>query len=447
MWILERMHGHQLLTRLSRMSLEHGHITAVLLVGSVIVGVGTLLLLRWLPRRAALVALGLSVLGSATGAMFVWLSFRPLPAQLPASNFVWIALAMFGVIGAALVLLRRPGLARGLSVTAFAGLAAIVAVGQVNAQTGTYPTLGSLVGHWPVGSVENVAFDSLPGAEPWVQRGLPTETHWQVPVRMPSNGVVTEAAIPGNVSGFDARPATLYLPPAYLADPRAELPVLVLVAGEPGSPSDWLDSGRLATTVDAYASRHSGLAPVVVVPDALGDYDANPGCMDSALGNVATYLDQDVPNWIESNLQVNPDAAQWAIGGFSYGGTCAIEMAVNFPDRYPSFLDFSGQDEPSTGDHEDTVAAMFDGDESAFDAVNARDLMAQNRYPQLSGVFVAGEDDDIYRPQQEIMFEAARAADMNVDYYTLPGGHSGDVWGTALELEMDWLGRTLALTP
>ncbi len=68
------------------------------------------------------------------------------------------------------------------------------------------------------------------------------------------------------------------------------------------------------------------------------------------------------------------------------------------------------------------MAAMFDGDESAFDAVNARDLMAQNRYPQLSGVFVAGEDDDIYRPQQEIMFEAARAADMNVDYYTLPGG-------------------------
>lgn len=60
------MHGHQLLTRLSRMSLEHGHITAVLLVGSVIVGVGTLLLLRWLPRRAALVALVLSVLGSAT---------------------------------------------------------------------------------------------------------------------------------------------------------------------------------------------------------------------------------------------------------------------------------------------------------------------------------------------------------------------------------------------
>ena len=106
------MHGHQLLTRLSRMSLEHGHITAALLVGSVIVGVGTLLLLRWLPRRAALVALGLSVLGSATGATFVWLSFRPLPAQLPASNFVWIALAMFGVIGAALVLLRRPGLAR-----------------------------------------------------------------------------------------------------------------------------------------------------------------------------------------------------------------------------------------------------------------------------------------------------------------------------------------------
>lgn len=446
MWILEQMHGHRLLTRLSRMSLEHGHITVVLLVASILVVVGTAVLCRWLTRRSMVVAAVSALLGSAACAAVVWLRYRPLPTQLPASSFGWIALAAFGVVGASLVLWRRPGVLRAAAVTAVAGLAVVVAMGQVNAQTGTYPTVGSLVGHWPVGTVDEIAFDAVPGHESAVQRGLPTESHWQAPVQMPGNGLVTEATIPGTVSGFDAREATIYLPPAYLTDPRAQLPVLVLVAGEPGSPSDWLYGGRLAVTVDAYASAHDGLAPVVVVPDALGAYDANPGCMDSALGNVATYLDQDVPNWIAGHLQVNPDAAQWAIGGYSYGGTCAIEMAVNYPERYPTFLDFSGQVEPSTGDHEDTVAAMFGGDEDAFAAVNALDLMARHTYRQLSGVFVVGEDDEIYRPQQQVMADAARAAGMNVSAYTIPGGHSGEVWGTALEMELDWLGRTLALT-
>jgi enterochelin esterase-like enzyme len=279
-----------------------------------------------------------------------------------------------------------------------------------------------------------------------VQAGTPVDSAWRPPVRMPAAGIVTEATIPGTESGFVARPAVLYLPPAYLTSPRAVLPVMVMIAGQPGAPQDWFTGGRLATTLDAYAARHQGLAPVVVVVDALGWQEANPLCLDSALGHDATYLARDVPAWITATLQVSTDPAHWAIGGFSYGGTCAIQLAVNYPDVYPNFLDFLGQDEPSLGDHASTVAAAYAGDEAAFSAVNPADVLHRHPFPELTGVFVAGATDDEYRPQQQRMFAAARAAGASVRYYELPGGHEAATWASALEHELDWAGRQLGLT-
>jgi len=49
-------------------------------------------------------------------------------------------------------------------------------------------------------------------------------------------GVVSTVVIPGSVSGFAARPAWVYLPPAALVRNPPALPVLVLLHGQPGSP-------------------------------------------------------------------------------------------------------------------------------------------------------------------------------------------------------------------
>ena len=85
---------------------------------------------------------------------------------------------------------------------------------------------------------------------------------------MPESGTVVRAVIPAPVSHEVSSTAFVYLPPAYLATPRADLPVLVLIHGVPGEPSDWLRNGRIAQFMDDYASVHKGLAPIVVLPDA-----------------------------------------------------------------------------------------------------------------------------------------------------------------------------------
>ena len=189
--------------------------------------------------------------------------------------------------------------------------------------------------------------------------------------------------IPPTRSGFAARAAWVYLPPAWFAADRPLLPVLMLIGGQPGGPRDWLDGGRLAQRMDAWAAAHGGLAPVVVMPDALGGPVADPMCLDSALGRTDTYLSQDVPAWVTSTLHVDPDHTHWAVGGFSFGGTCALQLAVGHPDLFPTFFDASGQQGPTLGDAAKTVAVAFHGDEAAY---AAHDPLTVLRSRQWSGI-------------------------------------------------------------
>lgn len=123
-----------------------------------------------------------------------------------------------------------------------------------------------------------------------------------------------------------------------------------------------------------------------------------------------------------------------------------MQMAVNHATVYPTFLDISGQVEPTLGDRTKTVSAAFGGDASRFVAVNPVDVMARNSLTDSHGVFVVGAQDDEYRPQAQKLFKVARAAGMHVQYQEVPGGHDFGVWRKGLVDNLDWLGTRLGLT-
>jgi len=369
--------------------------------------------------------------------------WRPFPDALPPSIDFWVGVGVGGLLLAVPRLRHGRGVcSRTLTVLAAVSVL-LTASSQVNLFFRAFPTVATALRH---AAGRQVYFATVPGPAATLITGAPVERVWVAPSSMPATGEVSKVAIPGAVSGFAAREAEVYLPPAYLSTPRARLPVLVLLAGQPGSPTDWVTINGLAPMMDAYAARHGGLAPVVIMPDATGSILGNPLCLDSALGNVATYLSVDVPNWVRSHLQVSTDAVQWAIGGLSYGGTCSLQMAVNHATVYPTFLDISGQVEPTLGDRTKTVSAAFGGDASRFVAVNPVDVMARNSLTDSHGVFVVGAQDDEYRPQAQKLFKVARAAGMHVQYQEVPGGHDFGVWRKGLVDNLDWLGTRLGLT-
>ena len=127
------------------------------------------------------------------------------------------------------------------------------AANQVNGYFQAYPSLRVALAPWldPKPELTGTVAVNETVARP----GQAVESIWHPPRGMPKTGAVYQVSIPGVRSGFAARPGYIYLPPAYLATPRPQLPVLVLLGGQPGDPRAWVDSGQIQAMMDGFANR------------------------------------------------------------------------------------------------------------------------------------------------------------------------------------------------
>lgn len=396
---------------------------------------------RWWTRQVPVAVAG-GVLAAGAVAVAV-AALRPFPDLLPLRVLAWMGVAVVAV--GLLWMRRRNGWWRGAA--AVMAVVAVLAMSlvKINAYYGYRPTIAAVLG---IPGADQVAPDDLLH-RPGLVVALPRQAlshSWHPPPDMPAVGRITTIPIPGRRSHFPARPAWLYLPPAYLGSVRARLPVLVLIAGQPGGPQDWVFAGRLAAIMNSFAAAHDGLAPIVVVPDVTGSALGNTLCLDSRLGAAETYLADDVPEWAGATLDV--DMTRFAIGGFSFGGTCALQLPLRRPDVFRTFLDVSGQLAPTLGDLAGTVRAAFGGDMGAYRRVDPLTELRTTRYPDTAGMFVVGRNDEVYRPQAEQLAVAARGAGLAVTLREVPGEHSWAIASDALVTALPWIaGRTGLLDP
>jgi S-formylglutathione hydrolase FrmB len=291
----------------------------------------------------------------------------------------------------------------------------------VNAHVGNYRTLGQALGY--------------------VSRE-PSLTDMDNSGR-PESGVVVSMDIPARYSHFPARPAQVYVPPAWFAHPRPKLPVVVLLHGTPGGPEDWLDGGRATVTADAWAHDHGGVAPILVMPDINGTADGDTECVDSARGRAETYLSTDVPAFIRSRLVTRDVGHDWAVAGMSEGGSCAAMLALRHPAVYSTFGDYGGLAGPRTGTTNDpagTVDTLFAGSRDAFDQHEPARLLAGGHFPGLGGWFESGSDDGDPLAAAKQLEPLSTAAGIDTHLVVVPrAGHSPDVWQTAFADSLPWL--------
>ena len=190
---------------------------------------------------------------------------------------------------------------------------------------------------------------------------------------------------------------TLYLPPAALVPDPPELPVLIMMMGQPGGPEQDKSSVR---ELDALARQNHGLAPITLTIDQLGNPFQNPACVDSDLGKVYTYVTKDVVNYIHRNLNVDRRRTEWAVGGYSNGGECALSFGAKRPDLFGSILDISGELKPLNGTEANTVSVIFKGNHAAFAAEEPANIMKARRYPDELAIFTSGSQDLVYGPRR-----------------------------------------------
>ena len=340
----------------------------------------------------------------------------------------WTFLVLFVLVSVVLVvalvvaLRRRHGRAA-VIVVATALLVLNVCAG-VNASFDYFRTLGDVLG--------------LPPSDEFALAALLARKD------VPANGIVTTVTIPPRASGFAAREAMIYVPPAFFARPRPALPVVVLLHGTPGTPQDWLDGGQAAASADTYARGNRGRAPILVMPDVNGSVDADTECVDGPAGRAETYLTTDVVGFVRQVFHPAAPGKQWAVAGLSEGGTCALMLALRHPTLFAAFGDYSGLAGPRVGDTNadtaPTVAALFAGSPGVFAAHEPASLLAARRFPHLGGWFEVGDADPEPLAAQTALVPAAREAGISTCAVVVPGGgHTFDVFARAFADSLPWI--------
>ena len=370
---------------------------------------------RWLPIQL----LG-ALAGAGVGLILAWLVsdvWNSFGVALTLITRMWFALGVGG-IGFAIAGLWRARAWRVVVGSASVILFAFAGAIGVNVDVAEFPTLGSALG---VNAIHKL---TLPVAQPTPTSTIPESLaqSWHAPADLPKVGTVGYVTIPGTVSHFAARSAVVYLPPAALVAGAPRLPMLELLSGQPGGPSSLITSGAMASILDQFAAAHHGLAPIVVVPDQLGSPQLNPMCVDSVLGNSATYLTVDVTNWITHHLHVLPSGADWAIGGFSQGGTCSIQLGTKYRGLFGSILDIAGELAPHHGSIPATIASAFGGSAAEYTAATPLTLLASGApYADTLGIFVIGQNDARFGAASLTVSKAAEAAGMTMHHLVSPG--------------------------
>ena len=361
---------------------------------------------------------------------------QQIPIGAPQSLYVWLCIACL-VAGLVVAGWRRAHWPRRIC-GVVAVLLAVVSAGSAVNQTFAYFT----------------TFDHLFGksANHFLDNAQLTAMRKQVARtgQLPDHGATLSVEIPGKNLKFTPRPAYVWVPPAWFARNHPQLPVVELLHGTPGDPSNWTKSSSADATALAFAEQHHGMAPILVMPDINGSWDADTECVNSAMfGAVETYLTQAVPEFMRKNFNAKADPGSFAIAGLSEGGLCATTLALNNPKVYVAFGNYSGDESPTYqyASKQQTVHTLFGGSQASYDAHNPPYLLAHQRFTGVAGWFAAGAQDAGALQAAHALQPLAVNAGLDTCIETPPGRHSFDFWSQAFKDSLPWLSWKLKLTP
>ncbi|WP_343997045.1 alpha/beta hydrolase, partial [Williamsia deligens] len=356
-------------------------------------------------KRWGVIWLPIGALAGAIAAVTVFgvLDARGLePGSAPAAFWTWIVVAV-GLLVAAIVGVRTARWWQN-GVTAVAVLLSVFCLAlSLNQWSGYYPTFTRA---WA-----GISDEPLPR-----ETTLDRLNTFRNSTSAAKEGRIVAIDVPHGRSGFRARTEYVYLPPAWFTGAQPpRLPAVMMIGGVINTPEDWVRSGDALQTVDAYARDHRGVAPILVLPDPSGNLTTDTECVDGPRGNVDTHLVDEVRPYVVQRFGASPAARNWAVVGWSMGGTCAIDLVARHPDDFATFVDISGDIGPNTGDKQTTIKTLFGNDEEAWNRFDPTTVMLRHGpYRDVAGWFVSegrrGRDGTLHSPQITAATKLAQVA-------------------------------------
>ena len=254
------------------------------------------------------------------------------------------------------------------------------------------------------------------------------------------------------------RDVYVYLPPQYFQKRfrHYKFPVIELLHGSPGGPRAWVDVMGVIPTFLSLLGTHPDDAAVLVMPDTDGGPQYGLQCLNNPGGiQDMTFVARDVPDAIARIARVQPPGRAWGLAGYSEGGYCAANIALQDPTGYGAAGVLSGSFAPIRSQvpagnkpgGKPLKVDVFLGHPGLRLINTPREYVTRVPVNDMLPAFwlAAGAQDkeDVLAAQD--FRQVLQTRMVNVPLMVVPGGgHQASVWRAALGPMLSWMTRPLA---
>jgi enterochelin esterase-like enzyme len=269
-------------------------------------------------------------------------------------------------------------------------------------------------------------------------------------------GYLFQTTITGQRSHI-SRDVYVYLPPQYFQKAYAQyrFPVIELLHGSPGDPSAWLDALGLIPTFLNLLEAHPADAAVLVMPDTDGGKQYELQCLNDPGGlQDMTFVAQDVPDYIARIARVQPPGRAWGLAGYSEGGYCTANIALQEPESYGAAGVMSGYFVPIPSQVPEgnkpggkPIQVNDFAGHPALELINTpQEYLARVPTAELPAFWLTAGAQDASDVDAAAYFRHLLLARLaKVPLLIVPGGgHQGSVWRAALGPMLTWMTPQLA---
>src|ERR1700727_1580380 len=270
-------------------------------------------------------------------------------------------------------------------------------------------------------------------------------------------GLLFSAGIAGRHTHI-SRTAYVYLPPQYFQKAYANyrFPAIELLHGSPGLPSAWVNGMNVVPIYLNAMDSGKAKPAVLVMPNTDSGEQYGLQCLNDPGGvQDMTYVADEVPDWAAATLRVMPPGVAWGVAGYSEGGYCAANIALQRPNLFGYAGSISGYFSPV--ESQVPLGGKAGGTPvDVNDFAHSKRLLLINspdeyitRVPVSVSVplffLAAGAADQGDVQAAELFRQELLLRDADVPLVIIPGGgHQAMVWRAALTPMLDWMTPQLA---
>jgi enterochelin esterase-like enzyme len=270
-------------------------------------------------------------------------------------------------------------------------------------------------------------------------------------------GYLFQTSVTG-VHSHLTRDVYVYLPPQYFQKHYAhyKFPVIELLHGSPGDPQAWVDVMSVIPTFLSLLETHPSDSAVLVMPDTDGGLQYELQCLNDPGGiQDMTFVARDVPEAIARIARVQPPGRAWGLSGYSEGGYCAANIALQDPAGYGAAGVMSGYFSPIPS--QVPAGGKPGGKPHVVNVFAGRPALQQLNSPrwyitrvpistEIPAFWLAAGAEDRADVEAAMNFKQllqTRVASVPLDIVS-GGGHQGSVWRAALVPMLKWMTPQLA---